>query len=58
MFVPVLSFIRAEAGNQRRAGPDSRLRGNDIGIGFVKTSQGSIFGVVTAIVAFNIAPIK
>ena len=43
MFTSALSAIPAEAGIQRMVGLDTRLRGNDMGIGFIKTLQGSIF---------------
>jgi hypothetical protein len=43
MFTSALSVIPAEAGIQRMVGIDSRLRGNDMGIGFIKTFQSSIF---------------
>ena len=43
MFTSALSVIPAEAGIQRMVVLDSRLRGNDMGIGFIKTFQGSIF---------------
>ena len=47
MFVPALSVIPAEAGIQRLAGLDSRLRENDMGIEFIHTYHGSIFAAMT-----------
>jgi len=43
MFTLALTVIPAEAGIQRLVGLDSRLRGNDKGVGFVHTYYGSIF---------------
>jgi hypothetical protein len=43
MFEPALSIIPAKAGIQRLVGLDSRLRGNNNGVEFVQTHQGSIF---------------
>jgi hypothetical protein len=43
MFTSALSAIPAEAGIQRMVGLDTRLRGNDMGIGFIKTLKGPIF---------------
>jgi len=37
MFAPALAVIPAEAGIQILVGLDSRLRGNDMGVGFVQT---------------------
>ena len=40
MFTLDLSAIPAEAGIKRLVGLDSRLRGNDKGIGFIQTYKG------------------
>ena len=47
LFEPALSVIPAKEGIQRLVGLDSRLRGNDRGVEFVQTYQGSVFVAMT-----------
>jgi len=58
MFTPDLSVIPAEARTQRLVGLDSRLRGNDKGVGFIQTYKGifvaTTFGYNQHVVMLNL----
>ena len=58
MFTPDLSVIPAEAGTHRLVDLDSRLRGNDKGVGFIQTYKGifvaTTFGYNQHVVMLNL----